>query len=246
MQVEQPYSVHQFNTLPSLNDATDTFMANNGPALVLSSLWDLFYKHNVTEVFGPTLIHRHFDLKANQAIVDVNGTSTPWTLQLNQPETQGVLRFTKYGGRIQPCAWIVSPNGDSDGQLMPFEFYFEPGDSSLIDTPVKTHASFMREFASVVLQHGMAGVIGLRLIRDPERRSVEVTEGFANVTFPFTSEAKGLVDRGESAFLETGWKYPLGAGAEAGASQRKLITRDICHWQCVVEDNTHGAKHTSE
>ncbi|KAL4971496.1 hypothetical protein BDW66DRAFT_155604 [Aspergillus desertorum] len=108
----------QWNQPPQRHRA---FLASEGPSIIFSSLWDTFCTHNITEVPGPTLIHRHFDLKTDQTIVDVNGTFPPWILQPQQPEKQEVLKFTIYGGHIQPCAWIALISGDGDGQLMPFD-----------------------------------------------------------------------------------------------------------------------------
>ena len=190
----------------------------------------------MTEKYGPTLVHAHFVLKHHQALVEVSGASTPWTLMSS--DKPGDFNFKKYGGSIKPSAWMVSGR-----QLIPFEFYFTHDNEQHREPDLEP--SFVKEFISILETQGLTSVIGLRLVRDPHHRSIEATEGLANVTIPFTQDADALVVSGRSKTLETGWKYPAAPPSGDNINNRKVLTKAVCWWQCVKEKGTHVAKHTS-
>lgn len=74
-----PYSSDTFNTLPSLRDARELFKDRHGEDAV-EHLLDLIEQQGMEQKFGVTLLHRHFDLQKNEALVDTNGTSSSWSI----------------------------------------------------------------------------------------------------------------------------------------------------------------------
>ena len=71
-----PYDSDIFNTLPSLRDARELFKDRHGEYAV-QQLLDLIEQQGMEQKFGVSLLHRHFDLQKNEALVDTNGTSSP-------------------------------------------------------------------------------------------------------------------------------------------------------------------------
>ena len=124
---------------------------------------------------------------------------------------------------------------------MPFKFYFTHEDEHHREGDLEP--SFVKMFISILKTQGLTSVIGLRLVRDPHHRSIEVTEGLANMTFPFTKDADALVESGESKTLKSGWKYPAAPPSSDNINNRKALTKAVCWWKCVKERGTHVAKH---
>ena len=172
-----PYSSDTFNTLPSLGHARELFKDRQGEDAV-QHLLDLIEQQGMKQKFGVILLHRHFDLQKNEALVDTNGTSTSWRID----ETPDATSFKKYNGEIIPHSWMIQ----DDGQLAPYEFAFSPtlsrdGDTSDFDM---TDIQFLDEFSHLVQVLGMKDVFGLCSMRGRTQKTMEVTERGANVTFP--------------------------------------------------------------
>ena len=70
-----PYSSGTFNTLPSLRDVYELFKDRHGEDAV-QHLLDLIEEQGMEQKPGVVLLHRHFDLPTNEALVDTNGTSS--------------------------------------------------------------------------------------------------------------------------------------------------------------------------
>ena len=62
-----PYSSDTSNTLLSLHDARELFKDRCG-------------EEGMEQKFGVVLLHRHFDLQKNEALVDTNGISSSWSI----------------------------------------------------------------------------------------------------------------------------------------------------------------------
>lgn len=75
-----------FSTIPDLHDAVRSFTDNevNSKLVLFGSL---FVKHGVTEQFGLTIVHRHFDITENEVLVEtLNDQNTvsvtsPWIIR---------------------------------------------------------------------------------------------------------------------------------------------------------------------
>lgn len=75
-----------FLTIPDLDDAVHSF-AENDVKSKLTLFGSLFVKHGVTEKFGLTMVHRHFDITENEVLVEtLNDQNTvsvtsPWIIK---------------------------------------------------------------------------------------------------------------------------------------------------------------------
>ncbi|KAG8408499.1 hypothetical protein J3458_019535 [Metarhizium acridum] len=194
--VLRPYDVDLFNGIPSLGEANEQFLAHNGPEVIILSLWKLFSKYKLTDQYGPVLVHRHWPASLNEAVVDVNGTSTAWTLEAG--EQTGMLQFEKYERPIKPSSWMMVK-----GQLMPYEFYFASQKEH--DEPAPLDSAFVQEFASILEANSLLDFVGIRLLRHTGQKVLEVTEGNANVTFPVTDDDQNLLEKNA---IQAGWKFP--------------------------------------
>jgi hypothetical protein len=188
MEVLRPYDVQAFNQLPGLGDSNDRLVASNGTHILANEVRDLFSQHpDMAKRFGVILLHRHFELKEQEALVDVNGSSTAWTLPAQSPASEASSVFEKYGGYIRPRSWLIS-----GGKLIPYEFFFDnptlEGKQRFGTGGPKFDPIFVSSFASILSAHGLDRVLGLYLLAGAEENLVEVTEGFANVTFTNTGD----------------------------------------------------------
>ncbi|ODM24097.1 hypothetical protein SI65_01687 [Aspergillus cristatus] len=81
MELELPYAVDTFNKFSSPSNANTQFLKEDGQVLLETLLREFFTRHQMTQTFGLSLLHRHFGLKEHEALVDANSTSTPWDLR---------------------------------------------------------------------------------------------------------------------------------------------------------------------
>lgn len=193
-----------------------------------SALQKLFIEFNMTTLLGLVLVHRHFGMEPQEVLVDVNGSSTPWTLDGAQVAVDG--SFEKYGGRVKPCSWLVS-----EGRLMPYEFCFDAPQALRAEGQARKELEIKREFvskfAAVLAANNLTGVLGLGLLKDPMRKTVEVTEGRANVTYPVDD------DTIESAqFTKTNWSYHTIQPADGTSPP---IVQLGCFGSCYSVNGTH-------
>ncbi len=223
MELIKPYTSEFFNSLPGLGDSSDSFRSNDGNAAVDSAFQDLFVRHKMTKLFGLGLVHRHFDLKPNELLVDVNGTSTAWGVP-DLPEAPVSAEYQKHHGRIRPHSWTV------DGErLAPYEFYYEPDFSSgglNFEGLATVDPQFLREFIDLLKIHKLSGVLGLRLLRELNGRQLEVTERAANVTFDVPDD---LTPENGSQYLEAAWMFR----DEAVDGDGKPVTKRYCYSTCT-------------
>jgi hypothetical protein len=166
------------------------------------------------------LLHRHFDMTADEVLVEHGPTSAPWTLP---PDP---LNFM--GGRIAPRSWCFA---DDSGDLRPYEFGFEPHDelkrSEVID--LECHGDFIAELRTVLEKHQLTPILGLvalppeYLPTSVEQKKVmcEKTFGRANVVFEVGAEAMYEKDKRTSI-----WTF--GKFANGGRESMLCFSGCIC------------------
>ncbi|KAH0559957.1 hypothetical protein GP486_003523 [Trichoglossum hirsutum] len=229
-----PYSSEIFNALPSLKEASTAFEKCNGDAAVLSLL-ELIEQHGVSNKFGVVLLHRHFGLQKNEALVDVNGTSTPWKID----ESSDTTCFDKYGGQILPHSWAVR-----DGQLTPYEFTFYNAQNKRGNRPgLAVYAEdnqFVEEFIRLVESQGLSGVFALTRASKSPNKLLEVTEGGANVTFEISDDKESSTG---GRLIPAAWGYH--SRSTSGKQAGPHITRGCFQW-CTGPYDMHVMHHVSD
>jgi hypothetical protein len=196
----QPYSSSAFNTLPSLQDADAEFRERNAAAIVNSILGGIFTKHNVHDILGVQLLHRHFNLDNDERLVDVGGASVPWADDGSEA----------LDSRILPVSWAFQ--GDT---YHPYEFRFVPPSQEPREPTVSEE--FFAEFNEALKSHHLQGVLGIRsfkagLSKKPE---IEITKGRSNITFEYDSDAAE-----DDKAIEASWAF----GGEGIASTATFCT----------------------
>lgn len=231
MEILNPYDVQTFNLLPCLQDSNDRLVANNGMEVLATALRDLFAEYpSMAKTFGVILLHRHFELKEREALVDVNGSSTAWMLPSPVTSSDSSSVFEKYGGFIRPRSWLVS-----GGKLIPYEFFFDnsvdKGKRRFGTDDPHFDLTFVKKFASILSAHGLDRVLGLYLLSESGENLVEVTEGNANVTFPNNSDP-----RIASSLISTTWFYGIEEPNDVGDGSKPPIVQWAC-WpgtSCII------------
>lgn len=192
----EAYSLDGFNSLPTINEACESFRNSSAQLVVDSALKDLFIRYEVTDILGVALVHRHFALEENQLLVEANGTSVPWTL----PD---ISKIEDKDGTINPHSWAVQR-----GRLMPFEFSFELHNIGPEITPKNPFAdinpAFFAEFTSTLMVHGLENVLGLRLINGQPGQRMEISRGKANIELLVTQE---YCHRLRDQYTDVVWVY---------------------------------------
>lgn len=169
-EVERPYSVVEFNKIPDLHSATESFNANDGMEFVNKVFGPLVLKHGLEAQLGITVLHRHFRLEESEKLVEFNNVSVPWKLR-DQNDTPS-------GGKILPNAWLLK-----DGKLMPYEFFFSPlAKDNSVDLTYDKIQAFLEEFVKSAKYSKLDQIIGLRMFPGKGfQGGLEFTEDRANI-----------------------------------------------------------------
>lgn len=165
------------------------------------------------------LLHRHFDMADDEVLVEHGSTSTPWNIPPNP------LNFM--GGHIMPHSWHFADNSDTP---RPYEFSFEPHGEAKRPAAVNldTHAEFIDELRSTLVQHGLTSILGLVALAPEYLPSdgkeifhYEKTFGRANVVFEVGLDAMKEKDKRTSVWV-------FGKGMEAGREGMFCMSGCIC------------------
>ena len=229
-----PYNSQTFNTLPALGRARELFKDRHGEDAV-QHLLDLIEQQGMEQKFGVILLHRHFDLQKNEALVDTNGTSSSWRID----ETLNATTLKKYNGEITPQSWMIQDGG----QLAPYEFAFSPTLSREDDTPDfdMTDIQFLDEFSHLVQLLGVKDVFGLCSMTGRAQKTMEVTERGANVTFPVEDDYdfKKVTDD----VIPAMWGYFSASTKDQSSDGLGLPIVRGCYQWCTGSDYCHTMNH---
>ncbi|KAF5609615.1 phosphotransferase enzyme family domain protein [Fusarium subglutinans] len=159
------YDGDSYNKLPSIGEAAAAFTAINGNTLLDTAFRDLFVHHGMDRTFGLILLHRHFELGANERLVEYKGTSVPW---LNN----------ELATNIRPHNWYLS-----SGKVFPYEFYHSLSeDGPTLDLNNPDQQAFLDQFAKLLSRENAENLFGLcRYPGDDFEGRIEITQGRSNI-----------------------------------------------------------------
>lgn len=180
----KPYYEDVYSSLPSFEGANTVLNAKNGRSCIKFLLRPIFLRHGLQHRLGTGLVHRQFDLKPSERLVNFNGVATPWTY----------LSHGHFLGRkMTPIAWCIDANGD----YVPYEFSFGLSkDAASLD--LGNFEPFLEEFRDALKTVGLERTIGLRaLVEEGTQQQAKI-----NVSSPLL-EAK---DQNESK-VQTTWFF---------------------------------------
>lgn len=150
-EILQPYSVSRFNKIPDLHHGTTSFHAKDGMKFVSEVFGPLVLKHGLEDQLGITILHRHFDLKEPEKLVEFNNIALPWKNQ-GQDDSHS-------GGKILPNAWLLD-----NGKLMPYEFFFSPfNQDKSVDLTQDKVRTFLDEFVKAAKYSSLDQIFALKM-----------------------------------------------------------------------------------
>jgi hypothetical protein len=168
-QILHPCTPTVFNNIPSLHDSASAFTAKDGDDYITSVCQPLVQEPGLEPVLGIGLLHRHFELRPNEKLVEFNNISVPWLHPYDNEEHSG--------GKILPNTWLLDSNS---GLLLPYEFFFSPlGRDKSID--LDSLQPFLTEFSHSVKEAGLQDTLALGLFPHAGYQGgLEITEGRVN------------------------------------------------------------------
>ncbi len=156
------YDHQVFQRLPDLSEAGSAFDHLDGRKIVNNLLTPLFRKYGVEYTFGATLVHRNFDLKEHERLVEYKDTPLPW--QAN-------------AANVVPNCWLFGRDS-----IRPYEFKFEKGPS--VKWSDENIQQFLFALQSELEKIGAQGLFGLCAYPSNKSRGrVEMTKIRANSNF---------------------------------------------------------------
>jgi hypothetical protein len=158
----------------------------NAITAVVNPIRDLFLKHKVHKHLGIALLHKHFPIRPTERLVDCRSISAPWDIG---DDTNAVTR--KYESFILPRSFRVVKE-----KFVPYEFDFSDADS-----PHQVDQAFLSELSSLLYQHRLDQVLGLRVLdKHDSELTVEITEGNMNIMI-----RRGIVP--ENELIQALWVF---------------------------------------
>lgn len=192
------YQHEVFDSLPDVTTAATTVRDKQGEQLIRSAVKSLLLKYSLNDKIGVALVHRHFDLKPDEVMVDYHGVATPWNSAL--------LDHYNTFGSVQPLSWVIV-----DGKPQPYEFYYSTenaaDDTGIFDLP----DAFVAEYETILKAGKLEGYLGLRALRGQPGNGVEgtmeFTQRYATFTVPYNA-GSGYKPKG--ALYRTCWAFRNG------------------------------------
>lgn len=143
----KPYSAEAYNSLLLIHEAAIAFHMRGGTNL-LTEINNIFIRYKVQSFLGLSLVHRHFDIQADQIVVMKKGAAEIWNKGHRVEKT------------VQPTMWTFSSGG-----LMPVGFEAVEGEAfgqskSLVNL-LRQEASFVQEMETLLRERGFENILGL-------------------------------------------------------------------------------------
>jgi hypothetical protein len=107
----QSYSASVFHGIPSLHECNAGFHSKGGTEFLTMHLRPLIRAYGYEERYGVGLVHKHFEIKPDEILVEYQSITSPWKVRTNY-----------HGAAICPTAWTFT--GD---EMIPYEFEFYGG-----------------------------------------------------------------------------------------------------------------------
>ncbi|QSS57456.1 hypothetical protein I7I53_11639 [Histoplasma capsulatum var. duboisii H88] len=169
MDFSAAYDPTTFANVSSLENAAKGFSNLNGLSIVETTLKNLILQHEVADIFGVALVHRHFDLDDGTVLVEKDMVLSPWTCNGS---------WDKFGGKIALISWLCK-----EDKTVPYEFGFYSYRQAS-PTKLEKHSAFAQAYFDSVKEHGLEEYIGLRRLTGHEpKEMLECTEGKVYINF---------------------------------------------------------------
>ena len=144
--------MNTYNTLLSAEDADTAVRDHRGFGDFLTSFAQLAVRHEVQEVVGACLLHRHFTLLDDQVIIEKADTWRDQAALISTPNAFG-------GARVAPSTWRFNADRHDPEDL---EFSEDP---AVRDDIASIPDDFHAEYAELLGQSELMKLIGLTILR---------------------------------------------------------------------------------
>ncbi|RGB25023.1 hypothetical protein C1646_675907 [Rhizophagus diaphanus] len=205
----------QYNELPNLC-CVKKVKNKHVTEEVFNTLGQIFFAYHIQNIFGLTLLHKHFLLEGDEILLQTGSLSDFEQKTISQPVKVDKLLFP-----IQGSNWKIT----SDKSYMPYEFKLEDEDKKIDLSTSKIH-SFLEEFSGKLNELNLTNIFGICAIgKDSFIPSIESTEGRKNITVPFTDS-----DKSENC-AEAVWRFKPCLNNK----EKKIITQGyflVCLLNC--------------
>lgn len=119
------FSTEIFNKIPTL-EYSNRALEQTSPG-TLNNLRDLVVDARLNDRFGYSLLHRHFPLKQQQILVELNGVTAPWKVSDLDLDVLCDVDFTKYpNGTIWPTSRMLVKQGNGSIGLCHTNLHMSP------------------------------------------------------------------------------------------------------------------------
>ena len=152
-----PYSHDSFHQIQDIEDIKEQLNQKHGDAFVNTTLAPIFKKHDVEEVLGVGLVHRHFSISPNEKLVEFNNITSPWSgIKLGSNHSAKIPNSAN--GLVTETSWAL----DANDKWMPFEFSFDPhGTTTIVNLEDAKYQAFLQEYTTALQENGFDKVLGL-------------------------------------------------------------------------------------
>ncbi|KAL7811224.1 hypothetical protein V8C44DRAFT_358396 [Trichoderma aethiopicum] len=162
-----PYDVKNYNSLPSIWDASIQLGRVCNRAEAFNEIAQVFLKHQVQDALGIILLHNHFPMETGQKLVSLGNVATPWDANIVSEHSTNItgtsFRFL-------------------DGAVTPYEFSHGVDE---IPLEKKDYQVFLVKLLAIFEKWGLKDVLGICLLPDiGEAIGTEFTCDNVNVTLP--------------------------------------------------------------
>jgi len=202
MEIAQETSVDLFNSIPHVNRVFPYLAANPLNEAIVEELryvhgnfnagdrssWhsSVFLRHEAAQSYGLSIVHRHFELRPGETLVEYGNVSTPWQI----PSIVPVLK-----GRVVPRNWAFA-----NGVLQPYEYRFLSAEQDEYEGEPEMSREFVDDLYNVLARHGLENVYGPALLPEDAHNEaippkLEFTPGRSNITVPFTGQVEEALVR---------------------------------------------------
>lgn len=150
------YESRVFDEMSLVDDAHIRFQ-NKEAEKVIARLAEIICKHGLQEAVGVSMTHRHFDIRADERLVE--------TFHDNKAYIKPVEASSEIG--LTPFTWRLAQSSEGEWNWYPFEFVqTSVAAPSTIQKEriLREHTAFLQEFTATVVEYGMQDVLGISLV----------------------------------------------------------------------------------
>jgi hypothetical protein len=197
-----PYSVNAFNSLPEFHESKASVASKME---ILDAFGDIIRAHGAQKYLGAALIHKHFELYAEERIVE-SVTSHGSSLSARRNVTED----------LTPYLWHLSHPGLESPRWTPVEFVLSNSIPSKIQKfadSLVMQSHLMRELGSLLSECGAQDTFGLALLHrqninfDRDRQILLESPGTDERSLQVSAVSPSIVESDD--YTQTYWHFDV-------------------------------------